>query len=332
KDFEGDVRTFDTWMDSSVSALYVTKYQKDPGFHKKTYPASIRPQGKDIIRTWLHYSILRCTEITGIVPWHDVWITGWGLDEKGEKMSKSRGNVIDPFEMLGKYGAENFRLWIASEVSVGSDYSCSEQKIASPGKFLTKLWNIARFIGGFPIPEGRPSYQDLSASDKWILAELSKLTQECIAGYEDFNFFVPANKIRDFTWNTFAAHYLELAKGRAYGVGFSETESLSARYTLHECLRSILILLAPICPFITEALWRKVYSRNSIHNELFPEPSKWNQEFLEFEKAIVDFNSLIWNEKKTHGLSLKDQYKVEIPTKLKEFEKDLKIMHNLTSG
>src|SRR5579872_1312477 len=187
--FEGDDRTFDTWMDSSISALFVTKYGKDPHFHERTYPARIRPQGKDIIRTWLHYSILRSFQITGEVPWSDVWITGWGLDEKGEKMSKSKGNAIDPLLMLDRYGAENFRMWIASEVSVGSDYTCSEQKIATPGKFLTKLWNISRFIAGFPEPKVAPPAEKIAPTDRWILSELSVLTEQCMAGYEDYNFF-----------------------------------------------------------------------------------------------------------------------------------------------
>jgi valyl-tRNA synthetase len=329
--FTGDVRTFDTWMDSSVSALYVTKYGRDQAFHERTYPATIRPQGKDIIRTWLHYSILRCSQITGKVPWNDVWVTGWGLDEKGERMSKSKGNVIDPILMLNRYGAENFRLWIASEVSVGSDYTCSEQKIMSPGKFLTKLVNVSRFIAGFDAPERRPDYAELSHSDRWILAELGKLTEDCLAGYEDYNFFIPANKLRDFTWNVFAAHYVELAKGRAYGVGFSEKEILSARYTLRECLRSILLLLAPICPFITEAMWLKIFSNDSIHKQAFPDAKAWNQEYLKYEKELLEFNSQIWNEKKAKGLSLKEALQVPIPSNLQPFSEDLKVMHNLTS-
>jgi valyl-tRNA synthetase len=328
--FTGDERTFDTWMDSSISALYVTKYQKDEHFHERTFPATIRPQGKDIIRTWLHYSILRCSQITGQVPWHDVWITGWGLDEKGEKMSKSKGNAIDPILMLDRYGAENFRLWIASEVSVGSDYTCSEQKIASPGKFLTKLWNISRFIAGFPEPSKVPEYDKLASSDRWILAELSALTEESLAGYGDFNFFIPANKIRDFTWNLFAAHYIELAKGRAYGAGFSEEEIISARYALHQCLKSILLLLAPICPFITESLWLKIYSETSIHGELFPDPKIWEKDYIKYENAIEDFNSRVWNEKKSKGLSLKESLSIDIPEELSGFEKDLRAMHNLS--
>jgi valyl-tRNA synthetase len=329
-EFVGDQRTFDTWMDSSISALFVTKYNGDESFHSKTYPASIRPQGKDIIRTWLHYSILRCWQISGEVPWSDVWITGWGLDEKGEKMSKSKGNAIDPIAMLNRYGAENFRLWIASEVSVGSDYSCSEQKIASPGKFLTKIWNISRFIAGFPVPE-KMALEELNPSDRWILSELSELIRECYSGYEDFNFFVPANRIRDFTWNTFAAHYIELAKGRAYGAGFSERESASARFTLHECLKSILLLLAPITPFITEALWKRIYSASSIHSELFPDKLAWNSDYLKFEKPLVAFNSEVWNEKKAKGLSLKDPMRKTIPPGLEPFESDLVAMHNLSS-
>ena len=331
-EFTGDVRTFDTWMDSSISALYITKYAKDQTFHSKTYPTTIRPQGKDIIRTWLHYSILRCYQITGKVPWEHVWVTGWGLDEKGERMSKSKGNVIDPILMLNRYGAENFRLWIASEVSVGSDYTCSEQKIASPGKFLTKIWNISRFIAGFENPVHEPAYGDLSRSDQWILAELGRLTEECLAGYEDYNFFIPANKLRDFTWNVFAAHYVELAKGRAYGTGFNEKQIASARFTLRECLKTILLLLAPICPFITEALWLKIYSEQSIHAQMFPDPRKWSQEFLKYEKSILDFNSLVWNEKKAKGLSLKDNLQIPIPSDLQAFAEDLKTMHNLTSG
>lgn len=247
-------------------------------------------------------------------------------------MSKSKGNVIDPIQMLNRYGAENFRLWIASEVSVGSDYTCSEQKIASPSKFLTKLWNISRFIAGFEKPSITPLYEDLGPSDRWILSELDKLTEDCIAGYMDFNFFIPANRIRDFTWNVFAAHYVELAKGRAYGTGFSEKQVISARYTLYECLRSILLLLAPICPFITESLWLRIYSTKSIHSQSFPEAKKLDRDLLKFGKAIIDFNSYVWNEKKKDGLSLKDQIQVVIPPDLQSFVDDLKSMHNLTSG
>jgi len=126
---------------------------------------------------------------------------------------------------------------------------------------------------------------------------------------------------------------VELAKGRAYGAGFNEREIISARFTLHQCLKSILLLLAPLCPFITEALWLRIYSDKSIHTDAFPDPKEWERkELLKYEKPIVEFNSQVWNEKKSKGLSLKESVTVEIPSELKEFEKDLRTMHNLASG
>jgi valyl-tRNA synthetase len=329
KEFRGDERTFDTWMDSSVSVLFVTKYLTDEMFFKQTYPAQIRPQGKEIIRTWLHYSIVRCLELTGKIPWSDVWISGWGLDERGDKMSKSRGNIIEPRPLLERYGAENFRLWAASEVSVGSDFLISEQKISGAGKFLTKLWNIARFVSRTPMPDLEPA--EIFSTDRWMLAETSNLIRDCLKGYREYNFFVPANRIRDFSWNVFAAHYMELAKGRAYGEGFSEDERLSAQYTLHYVLKTILLLLAPICPFITEKIWLNLYSGESIHKQLFPEPDDRFDSFLMLGKKLMDFDSLIWNEKKSKGLSLKDPIGIGIPDDIEQFSKDLKMAHNLTA-
>ncbi len=327
KKFVGDERTFDTWVDSSVSVLYVTKYLEDKKFFEKTYPTQIRPQGKDIIRTWLHYSILRCLELTGKLPWSDVWVSGLGLDERGEKMSKSKGNILQPLPIFERYGAENFRLWSASEVSVGSDFLISEQKIAGAGKFLTKLWNIARFVSRTPIQSKEPAR--IFPTDQWMLAELSSLVDDCLKGYADYNFFIPANRIRDFTWNVFAAHYIELAKGRAYGQEFTEEEKISAQYTLHYALRTIILLLAPICPFITEEIWLSLYSNESIHKQLFPAKESRFQSALLFGKVLMEFDSLIWNDKKAKGLSLKESISMQIPVELQRFAKDLKVTHNL---
>ncbi|KAG2478388.1 MAG: putative Valine--tRNA ligase, partial [Nitrosopumilales archaeon] len=130
-DFVGEERTFDTWMDSSISPLFVSKYSKDDDFFKKTYPATIRPQAKDIVRTWLYYTLLRCEQLTGKKPWSEAWIMGYGLDEKGMKMSKSKGNAIDPLPVIQKMGADTFRFWSASEINHGYDFRCNEQKIES---------------------------------------------------------------------------------------------------------------------------------------------------------------------------------------------------------
>jgi valyl-tRNA synthetase len=324
-EFVGEERTFDTWMDSSVSPLFVSKFNKDEEFFNKVYPASIRPQAKDIVRTWLYYTLLRCEQLTGKKPWTEAWIMGYGLDEKGMKMSKSKGNAIDPLPVIEKVGADTFRFWSASEINHGYDFRCNEQKIDSTKKFLSKLWNVSRFLSSFPVIEtGSPS-----ASDKWILAELDKLVIECKKGYEEYNFFIPAIAIREFTWNVFAAHYIEMVKGRAYGIEFSDEERDGAIFTLHKTLSTILKLLAPITPFITEHLWKELYSENSIHKQRQVEPENIENDD-NITKEIAEFNSKVWNEKKSQSLSLKDSIKIEVPEILKPFEKDLKSMHNLT--
>ena len=264
KEFIGDKRTFDTWMDSSISPLFITKYQKDNEFHKKSYPTKLRPQSKDIIRTWLHYTILRCNQLTEKTPFTHAWIMGYGVDERGEKMSKSKGNAIDPIPILERNGADMFRLWAASEVNLGSDFRVSEIKITGVGKFLSKLWNISKFISSFPVVEEEPL-----ETDKWILSELSTVIDESLDGYSDYNFFVPANKVREFIWNIFAPHYIELVKQRAYGIDFDEKSKRAAWSTLHICLKNSLLLLAPIVPFITDKIWREVYSDQSIHKQIF---------------------------------------------------------------
>ena len=168
KEFVGEERTFDTWMDSSVSPLFITKFNRDEEFFKKTYPTGIRPQAKDIVRTWLYYTLLRCEKLTGEKPWSEAWIMGYGLDEKGMKMSKSKGNALDPLPVIQKSGADTFRFWSASEINHGYDFRCSEQKIESTKKFLSKLWNVSRFLSSFPLIDSA----NLTDTDKWILSEL----------------------------------------------------------------------------------------------------------------------------------------------------------------
>ena len=323
-EFVGEERTFDTWMDSSISPLFVSKFNVDNEFFNKVYPAAIRPQAKDIVRTWLYYTLLRCEQLTGKKPWSEAWIMGYGLDEKGMKMSKSKGNAIDPLPLIEKLGADTFRFWSASEINHGHDFRCNEQKIESNKKFLSKLWNVSRFLSSFPVIESGT----LTALDKWVLSELDNLVKECKKGYDEYNFFIPAIAIREFTWNLFAAHYIEMVKARAYGIGFSDEERNGAIFTLHKTLSTILKLLAPITPFITEHLWKILYSKESIHKQKQVEPENIETQ-SDITKEITEFNSKVWNEKKSQSLSLKDSIKIEIPKILEPFKKDLKSMHNL---
>jgi len=323
-EFEGDTRTFDTWMDSSASALHITKYQRDFSLFKRAYPTSIRPQGKDIVRTWLHYSILRCYQLTGKAPFKHAWVSGMGMDEQGEAMHKSKGNVIEPVPILERLGADAFRFWNASEATQGSDFRCSEMRIAASHKFLTKVWNLSRFISSFP----QPKTAKLEPSDKWILSELTILTEGCMKGYKDYNFFIPATLIRDFVWETFASHYVEMVKPRAYGTGFTKAEQKAAWYTLHLVLRSVLMLMAPITPFITDHIWLQVYGKKSIHTQAFPSPA-WPKTSKRYTHKILEFNREVWKIKREKNLTLRDQLEVDVPKSLGLFKGDLVKMHSL---
>ena len=329
KEFYGDARTFDTWMDSSVSSLFVTKYLTDPKFYSKTYPLTIRAQGVDIVRTWLYYSIIRCFELTKTPPWSNVWIGGMGLDERGEKMSKSKGNGVDPMVIIERYGSDAFRFWASSEASPGSNFLFSEQRIMGAQKFLTKLWNVAKFIKEFGDYDVKEKPKKLLPTDKWVLEELSAAVKDSLDGYRSFNFFIPSNRMREFTWNIFAPHYIEMVKARAYGKDFSKEERLSAIYSLNQALRAILLVLAPICPFITESIWTSLYSEESVHKMEFPRDLMEFKEMSMYSALIIDFNTKVWGEKRTKGISLRDQIELDVPSDLEMFDKDLKAMHNL---
>jgi valyl-tRNA synthetase len=319
-EFDGEERVFDTWMDSSNSNLVASMFMMDDQFFEKNFPTSLRPQGRDIVRTWLYYTTLKSWLVKKQKPFEHVFIHGLGLDERGRAMHRSLGNQILAEPLIDGHGADSFRFWAASETNVGDDFRISEERIVGSKKFLTKLWNVARFVSSFDFVEKA----DLKPTDEWVLSELNNLVEECEKGYDKYNFFVPANKVRNFLWNAFASHYLEMAKSRAY------QGDAGALYALHECLRIMLRLLAPITPFITEKIWSEVYG-GDVHGETMPKPTDEMKSGLsEVSDELMEFNSFIWKTKKDKGLSLKSELAgIDIPENLRPFKDDLLAMHNL---
>ena len=170
---EGDKRVLDTWFDSSNTSLYILKYPKP--FYNDSEPCSLRPQGKEIIRSWLYYTILKVMLITKKPAFKDVLINHHVLDGKGKKMSKSDGNIIDPQKLLQEYGTEALRFWSVNEGNIiKKDLPCSTDKIESANKTLIKLWNVTRFISLF---EKTDEEKELTDIDKWILNELNELVE-----------------------------------------------------------------------------------------------------------------------------------------------------------
>lgn len=330
KDFDvewkGEERVFDTWMDSSISELVILKYLHDKKFFKKAYPCSLRPQGKEIIRTWFYYTLLRGYYETGKPAFKDAWIHQHIVDASGHKMSKSLGNIIDPQKLLKDYGAEAIRLWASVEGDLSKqDLKCSEDRIKAETKTLTKLINISKFVMIFKKPKTKTK---LSALDELFINYMDKLTLKIDKCYENYDFYTPAIKLRTFLWDLFASHYIEMVKARVYNTEkkFTKGESDSAKFTLHYLLERLLILFYPIIPQITSI----ILDKNGInHLDLqFPEPKKKKLDTSLIDK-MVEFNSMVWKEKKEAGLSLRNEISKDVPKELKSFEKDLKAAHNL---
>jgi len=267
-------------------------------------------------------------------PFQNAWIHMHVVDEEGRKISKSVPETwIDPHGVMDKFGTEAFRIWSGLEGNITKrDIRCSFDRIEGTSKFLTKIWNIARFISSFPqVTEG----YELAPLDKIILANLNHLIRECREGYEEMNVFTAASGIRTFTWNIFADHYVEEVKSRAYNRGGMFTPELQrgAWFTLHRCLETILKLLAPIVPFITEALWLELYSNVSIHTQGFPEEQpEWDSETAKLLPKLIEFDNTIWRFKKSEGLALSQELAVPIyaPLELEPLAQDLKAMHRIS--
>ena len=326
EEFIGEERVFDTWFDSSITPLYILNWRRREEFFERAMSCTLRPQGKDIIRTWLYYTLLKCWLLTGKLIFKDVWINNMIVDTYGKKMSKSEGNIIDPKDLLNRFGAEPLRLWAATEGDLTTtDFKCSFEKINGEGKTINKLWNIARFVSSF---EKAAKTKPLPL-DKWILYELNQLVKIANECYEKYDFHKPAIKIKNFIWQTLASNYLELVKNRAYNSEgkFTQEEQAAAIFTLYSVLDVLLRLLAPIIPFVTYKLYKEIFGKD-VHFTKFPKVKKVKTKIL--TSLLFEINSRIWKAKKERGLSLKAAIsKALLPKALKSIENDLSAAHNI---
>ncbi len=273
------------------------------------YPFDLRPQGHDIISFWLFHTIVKCYEHTGEVPFDAVMINGHVLDENREKMSKSKGNVVLPREVMAEYPIDAIRFWAAS-ASVGDDFPFSDKDITAGEKLLRKLWNASKLVD--QLAPGQPDEPDeLAAIDRWLLAELDDAVADITAHFEAYEFAKARDRLRTFFWNTFCDDYLEIAKQREREARSASEDASGERseprageesmeYALRTAHRTFLLLWAPILPHVTEELWQATYAEgtgtasqfDSVHTERWPTERGYDADLAAGETAMAVISAL----------------------------------------
>jgi len=348
----GEEKVFDTWMDSSNSNLFVSGYLNEPDVFERAFPTGLRPQGKEIVRTWLYYTLLKSTLLLDKPGFKHVWIDGLGMDPWGRKMSKSLGNGIDADSVLEcgaggrtgswkvkgpegkqvhltakKIGSECFRLWKACDAQVGDDFHINPEEIESRYfGVLSKLFNVAKFASQFDVPVNLDSTPDnLNIEDRWIMSEFGILLEKVKKSWEQIDIYNATQAIKTFGTGLLASHYLEMVKKRLYD------GDESAAWTIHRIVRDLMTVFSPVCPLFTHHITTTIYGTSSVDIRLHPEPIEISfNEDPGITDEIISFNAMVWKAKADAGSSLAAPITgIDIPENISKFSDILTSMHKI---
>ncbi|CAB4596378.1 MAG: valine--tRNA ligase [Actinobacteria bacterium] len=275
--FVGDPDIMDTWATSSLTPQIAGRWIDDQDLFTRIFPMDVRPQGHDIIRTWLFATMVRSNFEHNQAPWKNAALSGWILDPDRKKMSKSKGNVVTPSDLFDQYGSDAVRYWAAC-ARPGVDTTFSEEQMKVGRKLATKLLNLTKFVlgAGELTVDSKPT--DLI--DHAMLIRLAAVVDEATLALEQFDYARALERTEAFFW-WFCDDYVELVKTRAYSPG---QDSSSARSSLHRALSILQRLLAPMLPFATEEVWSWLES-GSIHLSNWPTTQETLADFVTTDDA-----------------------------------------------
>lgn len=274
KTYQRDEDTLDTWFSSGQWPFITTDFLED-GELAKFYPNSVMETGHDLIFPWISRMIMLGIYCTGQIPFREVYLHGMVLDEHGQKMSKSKGNVINPMDVIAEFGSDAFRLGIIAARSAGQNQAFSKDKVIAGRNFCNKLWNISRFIsdriGDF---KSEKSLEAISPADHWVIRELDRAISEIDNHMKNYRFAEAAETVYHTIWSTVADWYIEASKTQ-------ENPELLA-WVLETCLK----IAHPFAPFVTETIWQTLsWTEGILASEKLAEALSYNEfEALQFER------------------------------------------------
>src|SRR3989344_1147851 len=308
-EFVGEKDVLDTWATSSLTPDIAVELFEDKKIYKRLLPMSLRPQAHDIITFWLFNTVVKSYFHHKEIPWRNAMISGWALDPHGKKMSKSKGNVIDPREMIARYSADSLRFWAAGS-RLGDDLPFQEKDLVTGQKFATKIWNASKFAFMHLDDYKGQKPAKLEPMDRWILSKLSKVVKTATENILNYEYSHTKLETETFFWHIFCDNYLEIAKDRLYNADKRGKEArLSAQYGLYHTLLTIINLMAPIMPHITEELYqlyfRKSEKSKSVHISKWPSFSMIDEDAEKIGDFFISILQDVRKAKAEKNLSMK---------------------------
>jgi len=324
----------DTWFSSALWPFSTMGWPKETKLLKKFYPTSVLVTGFDILFFWVARMMMMGLKFRGDVPFRDVYIHGLVRDERGEKYSKTRGNVVDPLDLISRFGADALRFTLAASTMPGSDLKLSESRTEGYRHFANKIWNASRFalmnLEKFNVDEIAKEAPpgDFSLPDRWIRGRLNQVIRDVHQSLEEYKFNEASHTLYHFIWHEFCDWYLEMTKLYLYKEGDRKRQNLTQR-TLIEVLDAILRLLHPFMPFITEEIWQQLPGRKeneSIMVAEFPKPhERYDDETVANEMGlIIEITNSLRNIRGEMNLPPGEQITVLFRTRTEEVERKLR--------
>jgi valyl-tRNA synthetase len=322
-DFAGEKDVLDTWATSSLTPDIAIELFHGKHVAKKLHPMSLRPQAHDIITFWLFNTVVKSYFHHKRVPWHNVMISGWALDPHGKKMSKSKGNVVDPRIMIAKYSADSLRYWAAGS-RLGDDLPFQDKDLLTGQKFATKIWNASKFASMHLSGYNLEMPGKLEMMDRWLLSKLSRIVKGATESFENYEYSHGKLETDKFFWQVFCDNYLEIIKDRIYNPDRRGQDAMiSAKFGLYTSLLTVIKLMAPIMPFITEELYQAYFrekeNSKSVHLSKWPglDMADDHAEHIgDFAVSVIEF---VRKEKTAKQVSLKTPVKhLTIRAKIEE--------------